>query len=174
MVDVAVATTADLVIRYQQTGEVGDRRGNDGVYACAGNDRWIAIDVARDPLPSEARAEWCRERAPEVAERELLAAGIPALAVVPGFAALDDPQLQARGYFEPLTHAVVGEQQFPGWPMRLSGGPSRFWRRPAPCLGEHNDDVLGGELGLDGATLAGLRERGVIGEAPAPPEPPRA
>jgi len=31
-----------------------------------------------------------------------------------------------------------------------------------PWLGEHNDDILGRELGLDAETLAGLRERGVI------------
>jgi hypothetical protein len=31
-----------------------------------------------------------------------------------------------------------------------------------PWLGEHTDDVLQSELGLEDADLAGLRERGVI------------
>jgi 2-methylfumaryl-CoA isomerase len=34
---------------------------------------------------------------------------------------------------------------------------------PAPIVGEHTDDVLGGMLGLDERRLADLRDRGVIG-----------
>jgi 2-methylfumaryl-CoA isomerase len=46
-------------------------------------------------------------------------------------------------------------QQFDSWAERTPV--------PAPMIGEHTDDVLGGVLGLDGADLEGLRERGVIG-----------
>ncbi len=162
MVDVAVATTADQVIRYQRTGDVGGRRGTHGVFRCAGDDQWIAIDDARDPMSSEARAEWCATRDKSTAEVELLASGIPALAVVPGFTALDDPQLRARQYFEPVHHAIVGDQSYPGWPMRLSGGPPRYWRRPAPMLGEHTVEVLRDVLGLDPESIASLVAAGVV------------
>ena len=135
MVEVAVATTADQVIRYQRTGDIGSRRGAQGVYRCHGDDQWIAIDESRDPLDASVRAEWCSTRTPAEAEAELLRNGVPALAVVPGFATLEDPQLRAREFFETLTHEVVGTQQFPTWPMRLSGGPKPVWQRPAPLLG---------------------------------------
>ncbi len=49
----------------------------------------------------------------------------------------------------------------PGNPVKLSRmaeGPETR----VPWLGEHNDDILGRELGLDAETLADLRERGVI------------
>jgi crotonobetainyl-CoA:carnitine CoA-transferase CaiB-like acyl-CoA transferase len=49
--------------------------------------------------------------------------------------------------------------------MRLSGGPARFHRSPAPLLGEHNHEVLG-ELGLDAAEIAELEAAGIIGRAP--------
>jgi len=34
--------------------------------------------------------------------------------------------------------------------------------RGAPCLGEHNEQVLTGLLGMDAAEVAQLREEGVI------------
>lgn len=169
MVEVAVATTADQVIRYQLTGEIAGRRGEGGVYRCAGDDAWIAIDQARDPMPCTERAAWCATRDRLNAQGELLAVGIPALAAVPGYAALEDAQLIARDYFEPLVHRIVGEQQFPTWPMRLSGGPRRFWHTPAPTLGEHNDEVLAGELGLSADEIARLRAEHMIGETPLGP-----
>jgi crotonobetainyl-CoA:carnitine CoA-transferase CaiB-like acyl-CoA transferase len=49
--------------------------------------------------------------------------------------------------------------------MRLSDGPARFHRSPAPLLGEHNHEVLS-ELGVDAAEIADLEAAGIIGHAP--------
>ena len=48
--------------------------------------------------------------------------------------------------------------------MRLSDGPARFHRSPAPLLGEHNHEILR-ELGLDAAEIAELEAEGIIGRA---------
>jgi crotonobetainyl-CoA:carnitine CoA-transferase CaiB-like acyl-CoA transferase len=169
MVDVATAVTADQVLRYQRTGDIGDRRGAHGVYRAAGDDSWIAIDETRDPMTADERSTWCATREAPDAARELVAAGIPACAVTPGYAALDDPQLQARDYFEPLTHPVVGEQHFPGFPLRFSHGPRRYWRHPAPMLGEHNRAVLCDELGVTGDEYDTLVADAIVGNAPRAP-----
>ena len=50
--------------------------------------------------------------------------------------------------------------------MRFSACPDRYWRDPAPLLGQHTDAVLAGELGVDRDELARLRERRVIGDEP--------
>jgi crotonobetainyl-CoA:carnitine CoA-transferase CaiB-like acyl-CoA transferase len=167
MIEVAAAMTAEQVAEFSAYRELLGRRGERGVYRCEGEgEQWVAVDLESDPLPSEARAAWCAERPPEQAAKELLDAGIPAAAMVPAFTTLDDPQLRARRYFEPVVHPLVGEQEYPGWPMRFSAGPDRYWRDPAPLLGQHNEEVLVGELGLGDDDLARLREQRVIGDAP--------
>jgi crotonobetainyl-CoA:carnitine CoA-transferase CaiB-like acyl-CoA transferase len=45
-------------------------------------------------------------------------------------------------------------------PIELSGTPGTY-RRPAPLLGEHTDDILAG-LGYDRAAIAALRSERVI------------
>ena len=52
---------------------------------------------------------------------------------------------------------------FPGVasPMKLSGTPVRYRTAP-PTLGQHTEEVLRGELGLDDAALAKLRAEKII------------
>jgi crotonobetainyl-CoA:carnitine CoA-transferase CaiB-like acyl-CoA transferase len=49
--------------------------------------------------------------------------------------------------------------------MRFSA-LERWYRAPAPTLGQHTEEVLREVLGLDDATLAALRAEGIIGERP--------
>lgn len=168
LVEVATAVTAEQVIRYSIDGTLLGRRGEGGVYRCAGDDSWIAVDRDADPLDATERAAWCASRDAGAAADELRAAGIGAAAMVPGYATLDDPQLVARGFFEVIENPLVGTQAYPSWPVRMSGGPKRYWTGPAPTLGRDNEAVLGEELGLDDAELQRLRDEGVIGTVPLP------
>jgi crotonobetainyl-CoA:carnitine CoA-transferase CaiB-like acyl-CoA transferase len=75
---------------------------------------------------------------------------------------LAHPQLQARDFFVPLAHPEWGAVlRYPGAPYRLSETPWRL-RRRAPRIGEHNDEIYGGELGLSRAQLAVLLAAGAI------------
>ncbi|MDQ1435199.1 MAG: hypothetical protein QOF59_2015 [Actinomycetota bacterium] len=166
LVEVATAVTADQVIRYAIDGTLLERRGEGGVYRCQGDDAWVAVDRATDPMSPTERAAWCATRTPDDAARALLEQGVPAAAMVPGHATLADPQMQARGFFEPVANPLVGDQQYPTWPVRLSGGPHRIWSAPAPTLGQHNVEVLRDELGIDDDELARLEAEHVIGTVP--------
>ena len=75
--------------------------------------------------------------------------------------ALNDPQFDHRGFFVDQEHPLMGAVKFPGAPFTLESTP---WQtgEPAPCVGQHNGEILGGRLGYDAAQQAHLRSQGVI------------
>jgi benzylsuccinate CoA-transferase BbsE subunit len=75
---------------------------------------------------------------------------------------LEHPQLLARTFFQALEHPELDETLcYPGAPYRLSRTPWQLHRR-APLIGEHNEAIYGGELGLSRAELAVLMAAGAI------------
>ena len=76
-----------------------------------------------------------------------------------------NPQLQARGYFERPDHPTVGRMPLPSLPFRYKGVDA-WLRTPAPTLGQHNERVLCGLLGLSADDLERLEADGVIGARP--------
>jgi len=100
--------------------------------------------------------------------QRLQALGVPAAATHAFSTLMGDPHLTARGYWQWLERAVVGNQPNPSAPFRLGEEPLPV-RSPAPTLGQHNREVLGGILGLDDGQLAALEAAGVIGTRPRLP-----
>jgi crotonobetainyl-CoA:carnitine CoA-transferase CaiB-like acyl-CoA transferase len=167
------------------------------LYACRGVEQWIAIAVATDGQwtalvdvlgrppwaiarelagrdgrrAAEARIDAELARVCALSERDalverLLAAGVPAAPVIHPSELARNPQIRARGFLEAVAHPVTGKHELPGLPMRFSG-MTRWYRTPAPTLGEHTAAVLHELLGLDDAELARLRADGTIGDRPA-------
>lgn len=71
-----------------------------------------------------------------------------------------DPYLRERGVVAQIDHPQRGKVVLPGDPIKMSG--SRVDIRPAPLLGDSNQDVFGGLLGLSEAELDELTARSVI------------
>ena len=90
---------------------------------------------------------------------------MPAAPVINGRVSIDNPQLVARGHQQWMDHVVVGRVPYPSFPGRFNGQYHQL-RRPAPTLGEHNEEILGDVLGLDEAEIARLAEAKVIGTRP--------
>ena len=115
----------------------------------------------------EALEQWAADQPVADAVEALVGAGVPCAEVVSPGAVDRNPQLVARGFFEPMTRAVIGLHHIPSLPYRFASRGDRPWHRtPAPLIGEHNDEVLGGELGLGPDELERLRNTSVIGERP--------
>ena len=74
----------------------------------------------------------------------------------------ENPQLKARGFFQDVEHPELGVKiKYPGGPYRLSKTPWAI-RRKAPMIGEHNLEILHGELGIPQEELSALAAAKVI------------
>lgn len=149
-----------------------------GAYRCRGDDRWCAIAVFTeeeweafsrvigDPewtkdakfATFHARKEnedeldklvndWTVNFSAEEVMSKMQAAGVPAGVVQNTQDLHDDPQLRHREYFRMVNHPKIGNYTCALAPFRLSQTPAQI-RRPAPCLGEHNEYVYTKLLGI--------------------------
>jgi crotonobetainyl-CoA:carnitine CoA-transferase CaiB-like acyl-CoA transferase len=85
-------------------------------------------------------------------------AGVTAGPVYDIEGALADPHFQARQIFVETQDPELGPLPMHNIVPRLSGTPGA-WRRPAPLLGQHTDEVLR-TAGLSDEAIAQLREEG--------------
>ncbi|MBW2053100.1 MAG: CoA transferase [Deltaproteobacteria bacterium] len=167
-----------------------------GVFPCLGDDNWVVItitddeewqslckamgrpDLAEDTeLMKEAKRKgrekelesfisgWTSKMEPDEVTYLLQGAGVPAARVWASSELLENPQFIERDFFEWIDRENVGVQPHPKAPYRVSTG-LRGVETPAPCLGEHNEKVLGELLGLTKDELAELEAKGVIGRVP--------
>ena len=74
--------------------------------------------------------------------------------------ALSDPHVLARELVVDTEHPTLGRIKTLGTPVKLSDTPL-IPGRPAPLLGQHTDEVLGG-VGFSADEIASLRERGTV------------
>ena len=157
---------------------------NDYVYVMVNTSRfWDALciaigrpDLAADERFStpEARREnvedlypvitaWTRQRTKWEAMEELSSHGVPSGAVFDSQDLFEHPHLLARGAVSTIDHPVRGTWQLLSPPFHMTKSCVPLAR--APLLGEHTDEVLTAELGLDAATLADLAAQCVTAPA---------
>jgi len=163
-----------------------------GCYPCQGDDAWCVISVRddqewrglrramgeptwsaaaglettagrlaeRDQL-DERLAAWTATLPPAEVVRRCQANGVPAGVVATGADLASDPHLEARGFLVDMEHPRMGELRLPGAPIRLADGRPPVWRL-GPLMGEDNQAVLQGLLGLSDEELRRLAAEGVV------------
>ncbi len=109
----------------------------------------------------QAFTDWTRQHTKYEVMKILGEAGVPCSACLDTAELHHDPHLLARGFVKHVEHPVHGNVPLMGFAPQLSASEVPVER--APLLGEHTDDVLAAELGLDAAALDGLRSEGVLG-----------
>lgn len=87
-------------------------------------------------------------------------AGIPCGAVFDSQDVLNDPHLRERGMVRTLEHPTRGEMTMPTCAVQLDDSPLEL--KPAPLLGEHNDEVYQDLLGLSPEAVRELEKEGVV------------
>jgi crotonobetainyl-CoA:carnitine CoA-transferase CaiB-like acyl-CoA transferase len=94
--------------------------------------------------------------------RETMARGLVIGLVQSPQQVLDSPHLADRGFFVELEHPEVGALKYPGPGFFFDGANPMQTTRTAPRLGEHNDDIYCGRLGLSNGELSRLRAAQVV------------
>lgn len=193
---------SEALIAYQLSGEIPARRGNyrpghtpSGVFRCAGEDEWLALEVEDDGQwavlakaigePWAASAEfsseasrranrpaleaklsgWTGARDREQVLDTMVAARVPAAPVHNEAELLFAEPFAGAGFWESVDRAYVGTHLYPGLPI-VTAGERPSSSLPAPLLGQHNEELLTA-MGLSTEEMADLRAANVIGEIPS-------
>jgi crotonobetainyl-CoA:carnitine CoA-transferase CaiB-like acyl-CoA transferase len=167
-----------------------------GVYRCSGEDMWVAISVSTEDewnglcavigqpeLATDSRfadpasrhinhdaldeiiSTWTETQEHYQAMHLLQAQGVPAAPVLKGGEVINDPHLESRGFWDTVNHPEAGAYKQVTIPWNFSKSP-RTTSTPAPGLGEHNQQVLSGLLGLSQSEIDTLLDEGIIGDTP--------
>lgn len=147
-----VKNLAALMDQYGMAGDLKDPKYEDPAVVAASTthiiDGLLADFIAS--LPAEEVYHAAQER------------GFTWGAVRAPEALLDDEHLQDRGFWKQVEHPELGRSfTYPGEAAIFNGTPWRIACR-APLVGEHNEDVYCGDLGLSRGDLTVLAENGVI------------
>jgi succinyl-CoA---D-citramalate CoA-transferase len=106
-------------------------------------------------------AAWTKTLAADELDALLAKNGIPAGQIYRAPEMIDDPHFQARKAIVRVPHADFGDLAMQNVFPVLSETPGTV-RHVGPRLGEHNEQIFGGLLGLDAGRIASLHSAGVI------------
>jgi len=163
-----------------------------GNYPCQGEDAWVSIAVRTDeewqglvdgmdnpPWCDEEKfasrysrlenrreldgnlAEWTRQRTPGDITELLQSHGVAAIPVMGAEDRLFNPHFRARGLYSDIEHPSLGTEPIYNIMWNLERTPPSI-RRHAPLMGEHNEQIFGGLLGMADKEIAQLEEEQVL------------
>ncbi len=104
---------------------------------------------------------WTATREKWEVTRALQAVGVAAFPSMTGKDLVEDPQLNARGFFVRFAHPEVGVRTHMGMPWLLTHAPNGV-RTPAPMLGQDTDQVMRDVLGYSTQKIASLKDEHVL------------
>ncbi|HET7272370.1 MAG TPA: CoA transferase, partial [Rubrobacter sp.] len=104
---------------------------------------------------------WTSQRGAEEVLEVMREAGVPAGKLFTAEDMLSDEQYAARQNIVEVDDPEIGPFPMQNVVPRLSETPGEV-RWTGPALGQHNDEVFKGVLGMSEEDLAGLRERGIV------------
>jgi crotonobetainyl-CoA:carnitine CoA-transferase CaiB-like acyl-CoA transferase len=137
--------------------------------ALMGNPEWASEEIFADRLKRGLNwdalkvflEDWLKEQSALELYKQAQARRIPFAPVSTMGDLLGSEHLKKRGFFVEITHPVAGTHKYPGAPLKYGRTPWEI-RRPAPTLGQHNEEIFGARMGLKTARIEELRHLGVI------------
>ncbi len=117
------------------------------------NRNWDSLKpILEDVLRKETKENWIER---------LQAAGVPCGPINTIADVVKDPQVLHREMIVEIEHPVAGKLKMPGCPIKLSETPASV-EKPSPTLGQHQEEILCGFLGLDREEFERLQNSGAF------------
>jgi len=157
------------------------REGRWCVISCWDEDEWVRFCHASRQLPwlddsrfssftnrkqheaalNQLIADWTHSRDAQSIMETLQGAGVHAAAVSTMQDLFSDPQIASRRVWQELEHPEIGLHHYRMSSYQLCDTPGRV-HGPAPCLGEHNEQVFLSWLGMSRGEYQGLLDQGAF------------
>ena len=140
-----------------------------GLSRAMGDPDWTQLEMFLDMFNRAQNADamyplitqWTMQHTKQEIMDLCQANGCPTTAIYNVKEVADHPHIQERGFLRELDHPVLGKIKDIGPSIRLSEGVVGP-QRPAPLLGQHNEEVYGSLLGMSADKMAKLGAKGVI------------
>ncbi|MFC4122830.1 CaiB/BaiF CoA transferase family protein [Nonomuraea zeae] len=134
-----------------------------GAKELAGDERYATHGARGEHMEEldELIAGWTAGYPADELLRLLHDGGVPAGRIYTAKDMFADPHFAAREAIVRVPHPDFGEVAMQNVVPKLSGTPGRV-RSVGPALGQHNEEVYGGLLGLSPEEIAGLSTAGII------------
>ena len=114
------------------------------------------------PLVKQIVEEWASQYTAEEAVQQILAAGVPAGPIFNMDDICHDEHIVGeREMLVKMEQPGLGEITVTNNPVKLSDTKTQI-RRPAPLLGQHNEEVYGEWLGFDSEKIEELKKNGIV------------
>ncbi len=153
---------------YIQMSALTEREWNDivefmGYPSWAKDERfktWLERHLYGDEINPHIE-DWTQQYKKDELFAQLQEKAISAAPVNTSEDVVKSPQFAARGFFNEISHPKAGNLKQPGVPYKFSKTPLEN-HRPAPLLGQHNEQIFCERLGYSNHDLVKMRETGVI------------
>jgi formyl-CoA transferase len=103
---------------------------------------------------------WTERHSKFTVMEKMAKAEVPCGAVFDSLDVLSDPHLKAREMIVTIEHPTRGTMTMPGCAVQLSQSPREV--RPAPLLGQHNQEIYQEFLGITPGELLELKTEGIV------------
>ena len=106
------------------------------------DDDWLEFSVTPEKVATfrDGFAKWVAGLTKDAAAEEAQRLGVPLVPVKSAADLKTSPQYRHRGFFQDVTHPVLGAAAYPTVPYLMSASPARI-THAAPILGQHTAEI---------------------------------
>ena len=126
-------------------------------------DQWLNMNYRSHHLMDIASLldDWMEKQNKKEISEKLASKGVPLGPINSIKDVMENKQYAFRRYFTEVEHPATGKYKYPGWPYLMTASPPQV-SRPAPLLGQHNEEVVCSELKYSREGYRQLRKSGAF------------